>query len=43
MDVSVDEGGFADALGAEDDDLGFENVGHCLLGVKVVGLSVVLW
>lgn len=29
VDVAVDEGGFADALGAEDDDFGFEGGGHC--------------
>lgn len=33
MDVAVDEGGFADALGAEDDDFGFEGGGHCGRGV----------
>jgi hypothetical protein len=29
VDVAVHQGGFTDALGAEDDDFGFEGVGHC--------------
>ena len=34
VDVAVDEGGFSDALGAEDDDFGFEGVGHCVWWVR---------
>lgn len=42
VDVAVHQGGFADALGAEDDDFGFEGCGHCAGGVRFVGLLVVV-
>lgn len=32
MDVAVHQARFADALGAENDDFGFECVGHCGCG-----------
>lgn len=31
LDVALDEGGFADALGAEDADFGFEGIRHYVL------------
>jgi hypothetical protein len=40
VDVAVDEGGFADALGAEDDDFGFEGAHGAVESVGVWEVEV---